>query len=54
MTEVFKAGDRAQLTGPKGKMNTIVLEPGKKLGTHRGDIDHDQIIGIPSVSVIEN
>ena len=54
MTEVFRAGDRAQLTGPKGKMNTIVLEPGKKLGTHRGDIDHDQIIGIPSGSVIEN
>ncbi|MGA1532718.1 MAG: hypothetical protein ACO33E_06855, partial [Aquiluna sp.] len=24
MSEIFKAGDRAQLTGPKGKMNTIV------------------------------
>ena len=54
MTEVFRAGDRAQLTGPKGKMKTIVLEAGKNLGTHRGDIDHDQIIGIPSGSVIEN
>jgi len=54
MREIFKAGDRAQLTGPKGKMNTIVLEPGGKLGTHKGDILHDQIIGIPSGSVIEN
>ncbi|MEL0237773.1 MAG: tRNA (adenine-N1)-methyltransferase, partial [Aquiluna sp.] len=54
MPEIFKAGDRAQLTGPKGKMNTIVLESGKSLGTHRGEIFHDQIIGKPSGSVIEN
>ena len=54
MNEIFKAGDRAQLTGPKGKMNTILLEVGGKLGTHKGDIHHDQIIGIPSGSVIEN
>jgi tRNA (adenine57-N1/adenine58-N1)-methyltransferase len=54
MSEIFKPGDRAQLTGPKGKMNTIVLEAGGKLGTHKGDIHHDQIIGLPSGSVIEN
>ncbi len=54
MSEIFKAGDRAQLTGPKGKVNTIVLEAGAKLGTHKGDIHHDQIIGLPSGSVIEN
>ena len=54
MPEIFKAGDRAQLTGPKGKMNTIVLESGKSLGTHRGEIFHDHIIGKPSGSVIEN
>jgi hypothetical protein len=28
----FRAGDRVQLTGPKGRMNTITLEPGTRTG----------------------
>lgn len=54
MSEIFNEGDRVQLTGPKGRINTIVLSKGAKHGTHRGDIKHDDIIGKPSGSVIEN
>ncbi|MFZ9744365.1 MAG: tRNA (adenine-N1)-methyltransferase, partial [Aquiluna sp.] len=51
MSEIFKSGDKVQLTGPKGKMNTFTLEKGGKFGTHRGEIKHDEIIGKPSGSV---
>lgn len=54
MTEIFAAGDRVQLTGPKGIMNTITLESGGRFGSHKGEILHDDIIGAPSGSVIEN
>ncbi len=50
----FRAGDRVQLTGPKGKMNTITLEPGKEFHTHRGILPHDDIIGLPDGSVVVN
>lgn len=50
----FRAGDRVQLTGPKGKMNTITLEPGKEFHTHRGILPHDEIIGLPDGSVVVN
>lgn len=50
----FKPGDRVQLTGPKGKMNTITLVNGASFGTHRGNIRHDDIIGKLSGSVIRN
>jgi tRNA (adenine57-N1/adenine58-N1)-methyltransferase len=50
----FQAGDRVQLTGPKGRMNTIVLEHDKVFHTHRGAIEHDAIIGLPDGSVVQN
>ena len=50
----FVAGERVQLTGPKGRLNTITLVAGGKFGTHRGDIMHDEIIGKPDGSVIAN
>lgn len=50
----FRVGDRVQLTGPKGKRNTITLEPGKLFHTHRGAIEHDTIIGLPDGSVVSN
>ncbi|WP_166989749.1 tRNA (adenine-N1)-methyltransferase [Paramicrobacterium chengjingii] len=50
----FRIGDRVQLTGPKGKRNTITLEPGRQFHTHKGMIDHDDIIGRPDGSVIGN
>ena len=50
----FQAGDKVQLTGPKGRMNTITLSPGGLFGTHRGDLRHDDIIGKPDGSVVAN
>jgi tRNA (adenine57-N1/adenine58-N1)-methyltransferase len=48
----FRAGDRVQLTDPKGRMHTIVLEPGKAFHTHRGALQHDEVIGLADGSVI--
>jgi tRNA (adenine57-N1/adenine58-N1)-methyltransferase len=50
----FRVGDRVQLTGPKGKLNTITLEPGKEFHTHRGILAHDDVIGLPDGSVVTN
>ena len=41
----FVVGDRVQLTDPKGRHHTVVLEPGKEFHTHRGAIRHDELIG---------
>lgn len=54
MSEVFKAGDKVQLTGPKGRLNTVVLTPGGRFGSHKGDLLHDDIIGKPQGSVVAN
>lgn len=48
----FRAGDKVQLTGPKGRLNTISLEPGKIFHTHRGGVEHDAVIGLPDGSVV--
>lgn len=50
----FRAGDRVQLTDPKGKINTISLVPGEEFHTHRGGLRHDDIIGQPDGSVVSN
>jgi tRNA (adenine57-N1/adenine58-N1)-methyltransferase len=48
----FKAGDSAQLTDPKGHLHTVILEPGKQFHTHRGAIEHDDLIGAPEGSIV--
>ena len=48
----FTAGDRVQLTDPKGKMYSLTLTPGKEWHTHKGWISHDEIIGLPEGSVV--
>lgn len=48
----FRVGDRVQLTDPKGKLHTITLAAGAQWHTHRGWIEHDQIIGVPEGSVV--
>ena len=48
----FRAGDRVQLTGPKGRLNTITLEEGGEFHTHRGILNHDLVIGAPDASIV--
>ena len=53
-TGPFREGDVVQLTGPKGRLNTITLVAGAAFGTHRGDLKHDAIIGKPEGSIVTN
>ncbi|WP_066519030.1 tRNA (adenine-N1)-methyltransferase [Curtobacterium ammoniigenes] len=48
----FRAGDRVQLTGPKGRLTTLSLEPGAVHHTHRGMLRHDDVIGVQDGSVV--
>lgn len=48
----FQAGDRVQLTDPKGRKYTVVLAPGEQYHTHRGALAHDDLIGQPEGSVV--
>lgn len=41
----FKAGDRVQLTDSRGKMYSFFLQPGNQWHSHKGWINHDEIIG---------
>jgi tRNA (adenine57-N1/adenine58-N1)-methyltransferase len=41
-----------QLTDPKGRHYTIVLEEGAQYHTHRGGIAHDDLIGCPEGSLV--
>jgi tRNA (adenine57-N1/adenine58-N1)-methyltransferase len=50
----FQPGDRVQLTDPKGRMHTLVLAPGKVFHTHRGSLEHDELIGRPDGSVVSS
>ncbi|MGY1780553.1 tRNA (adenine-N1)-methyltransferase [Geodermatophilus sp. SYSU D01036] len=54
MPGAFAVGDRVQLTDPKGRLHTVVLEPGKQFHTHRGAIAHDDLIGAPEGSVVHS
>jgi tRNA (adenine57-N1/adenine58-N1)-methyltransferase len=48
----FATGDRVQLTDPKGRTHTIVLQPGGTHHTHRGALEHDKLLGLPDGSVV--
>ena len=50
----FRAGDRVQLTDPKGRLHTSTLEPGKDFHTHRGHLRHDDLIGAPDGTVVRH
>jgi tRNA (adenine57-N1/adenine58-N1)-methyltransferase len=50
----LRAGDRVQLTDPKGRLHTITLIPGREFHTHRGLFRHDDLIGRPEGSVVRN
>jgi tRNA (adenine57-N1/adenine58-N1)-methyltransferase catalytic subunit len=48
----FEAGERVQLSDPKGRLHTVTLAAGKQFHTHRGAIEHDALIGAPEGSVV--
>nr|WP_309080115.1 tRNA (adenine-N1)-methyltransferase [Zhihengliuella sp.] len=50
----FRPGDRVQLTDEKRRINTITLRTGGEFHTHRGILAHDELIGLPDGSVVEN
>ena len=50
----FRAGDRVQMTGPKGRLNTITLEVGGQFHTQHGFVSHDDLIGLPDGSVVQS
>lgn len=50
----FMAGDRVQLTDPKGRLHTITLTPSATFHTHRGYLAHDDLIGLPDGSTVTN
>lgn len=45
-------GDRVQLTDPKGRHHTLVLEAGRQFHTHKGALEHDDLIGQPEGIVV--
>lgn len=49
---VFDIGDRIQLTDPKGKLYSFTIAPGKEWHTHKGWINHDDLVGLPEGSVV--
>lgn len=51
-TGAFRAGDRAQLTDPKGRRHTITLQSGAQYHTHKGSLEHDELIGAPEGVVV--
>ena len=51
---LFRAGDRVQLTDPRGRLHTITLAEGASFHTHRGYLSHDALLGEPEGSVVRN
>lgn len=49
----FSSGDLVQLTDQRGKLHTITLVPGQVFHTHRGQIRHDDLIGLAEGVVID-
>ena len=52
-TGPFAAGDRVQLTDPKGRHYKVILTPGGEFHSHRGVVAHDMVIGQPEGCVVK-
>ena len=44
---VLKPGERVRLTDPKGRRHSVLLQTGQTFFTHKGSIEHDDLIGRP-------
>ncbi|MGI9197168.1 MAG: tRNA (adenine-N1)-methyltransferase [Candidatus Nanopelagicales bacterium] len=51
---LLRPGDTVQLTDQKGRHHTLVLEAGRTFHTHRGGVDHDEMIGRPEGIVVSS
>jgi tRNA (adenine57-N1/adenine58-N1)-methyltransferase len=43
----LQVGERVRLTDPKGRNHSVLLQQGKTFFTHKGSIEHDELIGRP-------
>ena len=50
----FSYGDRVQLTDAKRRHYTVILKEGGQFHSHKGIINHDDIVGMDEGSVIES
>ncbi|MBK4173397.1 SAM-dependent methyltransferase [Corynebacterium macginleyi] len=50
----FSYGDRVQLTDAKRRHYTVILKEGGQFHSHKGIINHDDIVGMNEGSVIES
>ncbi|GAA4285536.1 tRNA (adenine-N1)-methyltransferase [Brevibacterium daeguense] len=48
----LRIGEKVQLTDPKGRLHTIVLEPGREFHTHKGYLAHSALIGASEGTVV--
>ncbi|APX31953.1 SAM-dependent methyltransferase [Brachybacterium sp. P6-10-X1] len=53
-TGSFDLGDKVQLADTKNRRHTITLRPGGQFHTHRGVLEHDQLIGAEDGVVVED
>jgi len=51
---LIQPGDRVQLTDSKGKLFTITVATGGQFHTHRGILNHDDLIGQPEGIVVKS
>ncbi len=51
---LLQAGDLVQLTDPKGRRHLITLRAGGMFHTHRGSLNHDDIISGPDGNVVRS
>ncbi|MGO1392744.1 tRNA (adenine-N1)-methyltransferase [Agrococcus casei] len=52
-TPLLSYGDAVQITGPKRRINTIVLGEGGQFSTQHGAIWHADLVGLPDGSVVQ-
>jgi tRNA (adenine57-N1/adenine58-N1)-methyltransferase len=52
--KTLQAGDLVQLTDPKGRRHLLTLREGGTFHTHRGVLNHDDIIGGPDGNVVRS
>jgi tRNA (adenine57-N1/adenine58-N1)-methyltransferase len=48
----LRDGERVRLTDPKGRRHSVLLTSGKTFFTHKGSIEHDELIGEPDGIVV--